>query len=105
MLDCLPADATKTTSLVVDAGLLDLPVIPDPSHRAVKLLQLRKEQIEAALRDIHAQSCSFGGKMGSFEGIWDAPYSKLQSDWTERRSRTQSVVTELSSKFVQTNLK
>jgi len=100
VLDCLPTCTAEQASLGVDMGLLDLPVILDPSYRAVKMLQLRKEQISAALRDIHAQM-----RLSSSEAVWEAPYSELESEWTARRALTQAVVRELSEKFVQTNLK
>lgn len=91
VLDCLPTDDHKQAG-VASRGLLSLPVLADPSQRAVLMLRRRGEQINAALTSIPVQS-------------GEAQRVDLQSEWAARRASTQAVVNELGSKFVQTNLR
>lgn len=86
-------------------GLLEVPAVVDPSQKAVNVLALRVELLNSALQDIHARMGSAEAHCSSPDAVWEAPSSELQTEWSTRRSLTQSVVRDLSSKFVQTNLK
>lgn len=79
-------------------------VAPNPSQEAVVLLQTRLEQIESALSSICERVIARRESSDESQS-WNVPYSGLVENYSAQKIVAQRVCAELSSKYIQTNLR
>lgn len=106
-LECLPAvngTFNRKCSMVSEGPLHMCWVAPSPSQEAVVLLQTRLEQIESALSSTRKRVIARQESSDENER-WNTPYSELIDTYSAQKIVAQRVCAELSSKYIQTNLR